>query len=193
MSIDMNDKREKLAKTMIFDAIISLLKNRNPGEIGIKEICEKANINRSTFYNYYGSLENAISELSSSFIKELKSLPTGENILSDNNEFFDLLLNKVKSNSALFRYVISFGLKSQIVSEIVLFFADNVKQKIKKDRPDISDDLINKIFVFTINGSVALLMNWSEENFKEDVAMISKLIKDLNKATFEKYFNIDLS
>lgn len=43
------NRRVKYTKRVIKEALIELMANRQVGEISVKKLCEKADVNRSTF------------------------------------------------------------------------------------------------------------------------------------------------
>lgn len=49
------DRRIKLTRKMLKDALIDLLERKDIYHISIRELCEAADVNRTTFYKYYGS------------------------------------------------------------------------------------------------------------------------------------------
>ena len=48
-----NDRRVNYTKMVLKNALIELLQEKPIGKITIKEICERADINRGTFYSHY--------------------------------------------------------------------------------------------------------------------------------------------
>ena len=49
------DRRVIMTKKLLKNALIVLLKEKDIYHISIRELCALADINRSTFYKYYGS------------------------------------------------------------------------------------------------------------------------------------------
>lgn len=47
------DRRIRRTRQMISDAFLSLCRDKEYGDISIKDITERANVNRSTFYSHY--------------------------------------------------------------------------------------------------------------------------------------------
>ena len=48
----MDNRRVKITKKMIKDAMLELLENRPINKITVTDICKYADVNRSTFYAY---------------------------------------------------------------------------------------------------------------------------------------------
>ena len=62
-----NDRRVKYTRRVLKDSLIEILQERPIERVTVKEICDRADINRSTFYVHYGSPQ----ELLDSIAKEL--------------------------------------------------------------------------------------------------------------------------
>ena len=78
------DLRVIKTKKMIYTALVELMKEKTFEEIKVSDICEKALINRSTFYAHYEDKY----ELLIDFIKDLKMVlqkAKEENILLGKN------------------------------------------------------------------------------------------------------------
>ncbi len=71
------DRRIKMTKKILKEALIELMRAKPLNEISIKKICETADINRSTFYHHYQSPEelydDIINDVSVDFIGILES------------------------------------------------------------------------------------------------------------------------
>ncbi len=57
------DKRVYRSKAALKTAFLTLLKSREPKEITVTDLCQKAGLNRSTFYAHYDYLEKLIREI----------------------------------------------------------------------------------------------------------------------------------
>ena len=51
--IPMTDRRVRKTRTAIHQALASLLSEKEPRDITIRELCERADINKSTFYLHF--------------------------------------------------------------------------------------------------------------------------------------------
>ena len=49
------DRRITMTKRMLKNALTDMLKEKDIYHISIRELCERADVNRTTFYKHYGS------------------------------------------------------------------------------------------------------------------------------------------
>jgi len=61
------------------DSLLELLSDRSVDEISVKELCEKAGVNRSTFYAHYGKVRDVITEMESEITNRVKEICRREN------------------------------------------------------------------------------------------------------------------
>ena len=84
----------RIVKTIegIKEAFESLICEKEYGKITVKELCDKARINKKTFYHYYETLDALLSEmqmeLSAGFLERIKGLRLPEDLDKVNREFF---------------------------------------------------------------------------------------------------------
>lgn len=65
------DKRKRLSVELLKRALIELLLKKDISKISIKELCETAGINRSTFYTYYDTQYFLLEEIEDEVLNEL--------------------------------------------------------------------------------------------------------------------------
>ena len=81
MSVDLQNATKRRTNHIIQQSFIEMLQQAPLEQITVKDLCEKADINRATFYRYYPDLYA---------LKEALS-----------NELFDLMFTKVVQKSTI--------------------------------------------------------------------------------------------
>ena len=56
-------RRTRYTRRAMQDALIELLRNQPLGSITVKALCERADVNRSTFYAHYTSIEDLLHDI----------------------------------------------------------------------------------------------------------------------------------
>ena len=72
------DRRVKMTKRILKEALISIMHTKAINDISVKKICEAADINRSTFYHHYQSPQELYDDL-------INDLTTDFNLILENS------------------------------------------------------------------------------------------------------------
>lgn len=67
-----NNRRAKYTQKVIREAVLSLLQRKAVEAITVTEVCELADINRTTFYRYYKDIPDCEDQIETEFIDSLK-------------------------------------------------------------------------------------------------------------------------
>ena len=188
----MNKKESKYFNTASFfdEALLKLLETKDYEYITIKEICEKAGYNRSTFYLHYESIDDLLNECLEYIINKLvnKYKIESDNILFEfdkaskedlifiNEEYLNPYLEFVKENKTIFKLAYKYpkilrvdetynSLKINILNPTLDKF--NIDQKKKEYMID-----------FYINGIMAIIKNWVTDDCVENKEFIIEIIKE---------------
>lgn len=57
------NRRVRMTKLLLTEALISLMRKKSVSEITVKELCEKADINRSSFYRHYNTVYDVYDDI----------------------------------------------------------------------------------------------------------------------------------
>lgn len=94
------DRRAQWSKRAIREAYFGLLDEEDASSITVKEICAKADVNRSTFYRWYDGIEGLVAAISEEILEE--RFPQGIEILDDIG-----FLEMVEENQVFYRALFS--------------------------------------------------------------------------------------
>ena len=65
------DRRIKYTKMVLKEALIEILQERPVERVTVKEICDRADVNRSTFYVHYGSPQELLESICRELCEEI--------------------------------------------------------------------------------------------------------------------------
>lgn len=114
-----NNQRRRETIAAIDAAFVSLLKGKELKDISVSELCEKAEINRSTFYENYEdvfALANACSEKIEKQVAD-QPHPDGE---------FEWIFDYIKANAEVFEIYFKLGISKKSADYKTLFFRNGV-------------------------------------------------------------------
>ena len=161
-------KKQPKSVRRIINAFLEMRASRPLEKIMVTELCEKADINKSTFYAYYRDIYDLSEKLENEIIERiLTSLPSPELIVSDPSLFARHLMNAFQANSSLISIIFSDSRTSALPERIdhalrELFYS--LKPELRGD-PKTELTLTYKIY----GAYYAFFKNDSRESDKIDI------------------------
>lgn len=92
-------QRRTLTKRLIREAMLELLKTKSIQKISVRELCDAAGINRTTFYNHYASTYEVLAEIEEHFLAQLSTADTISNGEDGLERHIEALCIKLKQNA----------------------------------------------------------------------------------------------
>ncbi len=116
-----SDRRAVHSRSVIKDAFLELLEKKNYTDLNITDICNKADISRSTFYQHYSNMHDVLDAILSDVFSQIGNLQTliaegGENnpcsvplcvFIRQNRKYMNLLTDNSLADSVIERYRLS--------------------------------------------------------------------------------------
>ena len=160
-------------KGYLKEALIELLTTTSFENITIKAICQKAAVNRSTFYAYYTCPRDLIEEIEQDIISQLPDYkPT------DQKPFFlsmKQLMEYIRKNRNTFYILLTSSADRSFGEQIIAAVMDKYDEL--ANFSNIDDKEMS--FIFVINGVVGIIREWIEKGFQMSVDRITYLIIDM--------------
>jgi len=77
-----NDLRSRYTRQVLSESLVSLIQEKPFEKVTVKELCEKAAVNRATFYTYYSDIHDLMGQLwedmKDYICRHVKSMNTGD-------------------------------------------------------------------------------------------------------------------
>ncbi|RNL37804.1 TetR/AcrR family transcriptional regulator [Paraeggerthella hongkongensis] len=86
----MENQRVRLSKALLKEALVRLLESKPIDKITIYELCAEAQINRTTFYKYYGSQQDVLRDIENELFSMLEK-HLAESVEGDEQSFVSVL------------------------------------------------------------------------------------------------------
>ncbi|MGN0395560.1 MAG: TetR/AcrR family transcriptional regulator C-terminal domain-containing protein [Coprococcus sp.] len=156
------DRRIKKTKQLLKQGLIELMFEKDIKNITIKELVEKVDINRSTFYLHYTDIYELLAELEKNLMDEIQQVfDTYKNIdkLEESYAFILTLYKTFDKNRNLCKAVMTSQSNSNFIKQMEESIENEIKAKLSELIGDISI-ISNNSFIFYRCGCVGLLRNW---------------------------------
>ena len=194
------DRRTQYSKRMIRESLFELMKEKPLNKISVTEICQKADVNRSTFYSYYTDIYDLHQKIIKEFftiqknvIKHIKEVIMTKNdikeiTLSDYFEITFYYLKIVNDNSELYKFVFNHNANNSIHASFGKVLYHTLKDILNPLIEENRLEEFKQAFTFVSGGTTALIMQWVEHNCDLPIDVLSQRIASYYYGTFKAHY-----
>lgn len=180
------DRRVRRTKTLLTNALIQLLKEKNIKDITVTELCNAADVNRGTFYLHYRDIYDMMEQLENDLLDQYESLLTHHarkdlKTMQDDLPLLvlDLFLFTDK-NAELFRIFLGANGDMSFVNKLKAFCRNLYLDAYISKLSNTNTDQIMHAYNFIAAGCTGLIESWlfsgGHETPEEIAALTSTLI-----------------
>ena len=181
------DLRVKKTKLNLYNGLVKLMEEKPFEDIKVTDICNKALVNRSTFYDHF----NDKYELFESYVKYIGELcdekinlkVSADNLNDLYIEYIKLLVDEIESNFEFYKVVFKNNYNSVIKKSLIDIFTEKIVNTLLKEYK-FADSYILKLGVyFYVSGAIDLI----EYGFYNDLPFDKKIIINLFNRIIPKF------
>lgn len=155
------NQRIRLAKTLLTDALLKMLQEQPMHAISIRDLCEKAGINRTTFYHHYGSQYDLLDDIANRFLSRIADHLAEADADSRESvqERVTLVFQYLEDNLSLSRLLLNSNADPTFAEK--LFALPKISDLMNATLKNCDDPRKRRAIIsFAIHGSYHLLQEW---------------------------------
>ncbi len=174
------DRRVKYTKSVLKQSLLQLMLDRDIGKITVKDICERADINRSTFYTHFTNPSDLLLSIEDDLLHEIQKSFDRFVDVQNIPDLIIALIRAIVSNDELCKNILS----SHGDKEFLKRAMDLPRQKFiaawKQQFPNATQSELETAFLFNVNGSIAVIQDWIEGGMKESPDNIARFLQRIS-------------
>ncbi len=170
------NQRIMLTKKLLKDSLIDMLHDQSIYHISIRELCEKAGINRSTFYKYYGNQFDLLEEMEKDLLEATEHFLSQQTDIK-NAAVIEQILKYLESNIDFVRLLINSNVDPTFANK--LFSLTPIQSMLKdvfknRSEPDEYEYITN----FLIHGAYQSVCMWLNKENRESSEWMAQFLID---------------
>lgn len=179
----MTDRRIRKTQQSLQNAFADLIQEKELSQITVKELCEHADINKSTFYLHYHDIYDLASSMKRQFLTDCYHLIAAYDVLQFASNSTKIWLNILKLIQEKDRIYIGFINSPSIFAlnpSLEECIITPLMEKAKKDHPELSSDALKKLrmaIIFITSGCIGLLQNIDFSELPEAASFITEKLQ----------------
>lgn len=159
------DLRVQRTKKALITTFSDLLETKSFENITIQDLCEKANVRRSTFYRHFNDKYDLLNHIVGTLIEYFRTLHLPEIDPKDPRQFFNKFMKDIlffiSDNKTMVKSVISINIYSEVYQILYNQIYAVVKRQIEFDK-QIGQFYIDEFIYgeFLAGGILSVILNW---------------------------------
>lgn len=159
------DLRVQRTKKALITTFSDLLETKSFENITIQDVCEKANVRRSTFYRHFNDKYDLLNHIVGTLIEYFRTLHLPEIDPKDPRQFFNKFMKDIlffiSDNKTMVKSVISINIYSEVYQILYNQIYAVVKRQIEFDK-QIGQFYIDEFIYgeFLTGGILSVILNW---------------------------------
>ena len=173
------DVRVRYTKMVIKESFIELVNEKPFHSITIKEVCERALINRSTFYKHYQNTYDWKEQMEKSLLENANAL-FAECDTGDLAGILKRRFEEMKENERLYRMAASSNFESTVMEEMVSLIIEKTDEETRKSHqisPDVEYERRWDCY-YLIKGCLGAVECWLKDGMHEEPEALAQFMID---------------
>lgn len=186
------DNRVILTKKMIRHSFLQLLKEKSIDHISVKEVCEKAGINRGTFYIHYKDIYDLLNTIEEELYKEFKTALFSISPIENNVNPFELtagIFECVKDNADICAIILGENGDKNFMRKLIELGKEVCIETYKHFFKNASITQIEYFYTFVSYGCIGVLEKWILEGFQLSEKEIANMVGKIMNSGIHYFFN----
>ena len=177
-----SDRRVRKTREVLRKNLINLMKVKNINSITVKELCEKADINRGTFYLHYKDVFHMLEEIEKELFEEFQDVILSHEISPNKIETKPILediYTFIAQNSDFCMVVLCENGDMDFVKKIVSLIYEKGYSDWSSIFKTKDKDLFDKYYSFILYGAIGLIDYWLRNGLKESPEHMAILTENI--------------
>ena len=183
MSRNTGDHRTRVSRLLIRRAFMDLLKRKPLQNITVKELCDAAGVNRSTFYAHYTDVGDLLRRIEEEMMAELEQAMAP--LLADQEKPFNPveisteIFRCLKENSDLCTVTLSDYEDKAFLLRLINMGRERCMETYLKHYPGVTPRQVEYFYAFASAGCIGLLRKWLDDGMTTSAQEIAKMAESL--------------
>ncbi len=174
------DRRKKYTRIVLKESFMKRMQEKPLSNITITEVCEAADINRSTFYSHYKDLYDLLYQIEDDIIEDMNQTLSAYNYTKDDEaiQMTEKLLQYLAENRESCQTLFSEHGDPGFQKKVMMLAQTHLSKSLMVESNNISFHS-EYASLYIANGSIHIVQHWLKNGLKESPKEMAELITKL--------------
>lgn len=164
-------RRQYAMEQCLFEA----MKRQPYAQISVSDLCAEAGVSRKSFYRYFGNKDGCLCAMIDHALFEMAREPEQEEEAEGGRQrLIQRMLGYWKENSELLKVIVDNHLINVLLERMMCHMKQEAREYLREF--GVSEEAGSQELLFTLSGTVALLVSWYETEFEMTIQELVELL-----------------
>jgi len=170
-----NNQRVRLTKQLLENALIKILAEKSIHDISVREICDRAQINRTTFYKYYGSQYDLLTAIENGLLRKIEETLGDKRGAEYSIEILAEILIYLDNNIEICRTLLNNNVDPEF--PVKLLNLPGIKQTATAQFASVYNPAeMEYVYEFVVGGAFMFIQKWLNNEQREPPNKVAALL-----------------
>lgn len=171
------DARVRYTRMVIEQCFLELLKEKPASKITVTELCDKAQINRATFYKHYLDIPDLMEKLEEELFARIREMFRNQAV--DMEQMLLNMMDYTRREWARFMALGGDNGDPNLMTKTFLLCYENAYPLLEQNMPSISQAQRQMLFHFMSQGAGGILTWWIKSGMQEEPETVVQMLMKL--------------
>lgn len=185
------DRRVRYTKMVLKQSLIDLLKRKSIDKITVTELCEVADLNRSTFYAYFSDPLDLMHQIENELLRDLSIYIGDAKFIADEAETFQLItriFEYIAANADLCLVLLGENGDIAFLKEL-LAYVQQLSAREWEGVAAVDAEIVDYLSLFGVNGCIGVVQKWLQSGMRKTPAEMAEIIIKLMYQGLTAFFD----
>ncbi|MBQ8094221.1 MAG: TetR/AcrR family transcriptional regulator [Clostridia bacterium] len=178
------DRRVRRTRRLLEEAFTQLLEKKPLKDISVKELAELADINKGTFYKYYGDIYDFVKKVEDDYFVRFVDIMNShgsETVFRQTKSFLLDCFTFIKENSRMVRVLLSENGDVAFREKLIAVVRDKCHEDwiaVREDFPGTEKEF-NYRYAFVTSGCLGIIREWVAGDCRDSITEMTELTDQL--------------
>lgn len=173
-----SDARVRYTRKVIEDSFLELLQQKPAARVTVKELCERAQLNRATFYKHYLDIPDLLEQIEQALFQQIREAFSAKQI--DVKEFLVEMLHYTYRERERFLALGGENGDPSLMTKTYLVCYESAYPLLSSNLPDLNDTERQMLYQFLSQGAGGVLTWWVRGGMQLPPEQLAQFILSLS-------------
>jgi len=171
------NQRVRLTKKLLKDSLVRLLQQSSIHRISVREICDGAGINRTTFYKYYGSQYDLLGDMENDVLLEIEGYLASCGQQPADAAQLTQIIRYVEANMDICKTLLSNNIDPDFPEKIINL--PRIRELVALSIDESGQNELDYVTRFLVDGCFGFIKMWVSKENREPAEYIAGLLNQM--------------